>query len=439
MANQPNILLIMCDTLRKDILSVYGGPAMTPSLELLAKDSMVYQNAIAPSTWTLTSHISLFTNLYAGQHKVHEDGKNFDAIKVIDSARALKIERFPQWLAGNGYSSTGISNNPWISAQTGFDRGFEKFLLLDNQPRWIMEGIIEASKVGSSNSEILCRLLSRGDIKSIIKYGNVWGSKKLYDFIHNFPVDKGAHHTLQTLKSGNWDDKFFKFINFVEVHEPYRGEGDRERWGAMLGFQKQGKERAAILKREYVIETEYLDRYIGKIVELLKAKGEYDNTMIIVTSDHGQEFMEHGYMYHGIYVHDEIARIPLIIKYPRSKKFPKKNGYQSLNSINALIKSIVEGGDDGDLTTKTAMCESYGMCHVTPPRYMNEKADKDYSMTRIAVYEGNYKLTYNVTRDRAEELLLNGKPADLKSNGARIKDMFSVWRSMINKKQGGRR
>ena len=69
---KPNILFIVCDTLRKDVLELYGGEAKTPNLMRLAEDSQVYENAIAPSPWTYPSHVSMFTGLYLNEHKVHE-------------------------------------------------------------------------------------------------------------------------------------------------------------------------------------------------------------------------------------------------------------------------------------------------------------------------------------------------------------------------------
>lgn len=430
MTMEPNLLVIVCDTLRKDILNVYGGPARATHIERLAKDSVVYQNAVAPSTWTLPSHLSLFTGLYAGQHGVHEDGVKFDAVEVMERSREFKAERLSEWLSKRGYECEGISNNPWISSLTGFNAGFREFSLLDNQPQWIMDGIIKASKLGSSKKEILSKLISNGELSKFLEFGNIWANKVLYDYTHNFPMDKGAKMTVDALMEREWSGKFFKFINMVEAHEPYRGEGDKERWGAMLGFQKMDRKRAGELKMEYVRETEYLDKRIGMITGLLKAKGVYDDTLIIVTSDHGQEFMEHGYMYHGIYVHDEIARIPLIIKYPKGKKYEIPKGYQGLTTLNSMIKSVAEGGDADDLTTDSVFSESYGMCHVVPPRFTHEKIDEDYSKTRVAVYENNYKLTYNITDSKAEELLLGEKRLDVKANRRIVNDMFGLWKGM---------
>ena len=439
MAVEPNILVIVCDTLRKDILGVYGGPANTPNIERLANDSVVYQNAIAPSTWTLPSHISLFTGLYAGQHRIREEGKRFDAIEIMERSKRLKAVKLSEWLSKRGYVTTGVSNNPWISSQTGCDYGFKEFSLLDNQPLWIIEGILQASKLGSTKKEILSRLVSGGEFRKIIEYGNVWTSKILYDFTHNFPIDKGARLTADTLGDGSWREKFFKFINMVEVHEPYRGEGDIERWGAMLGFRKQSLKRAEELKKEYVRETEYLDRYVGKIIGMLKANGVYDDTMIIITADHGQEFMEQGYMYHGIYVHDEIVRIPLIVKYPKGMQPKPAKGYKGLTTLNKMIKSVAEGGSEESITEDVVFSESYGMCHVVPPRFLHEKIDEDYSKTRIAVYENNYKLTYNVTDDITEDIMLGKKHLDARANKRIIKDMLGLWNDMRrSKKSSGR-
>jgi Arylsulfatase A and related enzymes len=105
-------------------------------------------------------------------------------------------------------------------------------------------------------------------------------------------------------------------------------------------------------KKGILAEMEYLDEQIGKLISTLKKAGKYDNTMIIITSDHGQAINEHGYMLHSTYLYDELVRIPLIIKYPNGKKFEAKKGYQNLVYLPKLIKDVLEGGDDSLFTLK---------------------------------------------------------------------------------------
>jgi arylsulfatase A-like enzyme len=136
--------------------------------------------------------------------------------------------------------------------------------------------------------------------------------------------------------------------------------------------------------------------------------------MIIITSDHAQAFNEHGFMYHGVYLYDEIIRVPLVIKYPHGKKFRAVKGYQSLVSIPKLIKEIIEGGDDAALTTDNAFAESYGNMDRPPLSYKSrmDYVNNKYEKNRAAVYMNDYKLNVNGGDGVVEEFLKGTKPVD---------------------------
>ncbi len=415
----PNVVLIVCDTMRKDVLGLYGGEARTPSLRLLAKDAMVYDNAIAPSPWTYPSHVSLFTGLYPSEHGVHETAK----VKLLGLTRyhrVLKAKRLAERFSENGYSTDGISTNVMVSPFTAFDIGFQSFVSLDSTPKakekWASEVFSEARKLGSSPGAIAAALLKHGKFSELYRYTKAWMKIRQLEKVSDYPLDKGAHMINDIFANSKWGRHFFKFINFVEMHEPYIGYKPKETWDDFTGIRQIRKSKAKYLKRQYVLEAEYLDARLGEIVNTLKRRGVYDDTMLIITSDHGQAFDEHGYMYHNTYLYDEIIRIPMVIKYPNSKKFPKKSGYQSLVNISNLIKSVMEGGNDGALTKETAFSEAYGDVTILPGGYKDRRAyvENKYEKIRKAVYKDKFKLTVNGTDGTIEEFLENGKSIDPK-------------------------
>ncbi|MDE1869313.1 MAG: sulfatase-like hydrolase/transferase, partial [Candidatus Micrarchaeota archaeon] len=161
------------------------------------------------------------------------------------------------------------------------------------------------------------------------------------------------------------------------------------------------------LKHQYVLEAEYLDEQLGILIETLKTRGLYDDTMIIISSDHGQAFNEHRFMYHGNYLYDEIVRVPLIVKYPDGRKFKKRTGYQSLVSIQAMIKSVIDGGDDSDLTTDFVFAEAFGNTENIPKSHQHriDHIRKKYEKVRKSIYMNGHKLTVNGTDGRLEELI----------------------------------
>ena len=112
--DQPNIILIVLDTLRKDVLPMYGGNAYTPNLNELAKDAVVFPNPVAPSPWTLPSHMSFFTGKYANEHGVHEDPEE-GIEKNFKIQFEFKNKTIAHILKKKGYTNIGFSANPWIS------------------------------------------------------------------------------------------------------------------------------------------------------------------------------------------------------------------------------------------------------------------------------------------------------------------------------------
>ena len=411
-----NVLLIVFDTLRKDVLEVYGGEAKTPNLKGLAEDSMVYENAVSPAPWTYPSHVSILTGLYPSEHRVHEtfDVKLYGLNKFHEQ---LAAERMPEFFHRIGYTTEGISNNIMVSPQMLFDRGFDSFYMIDYARPATRESAIikEARTLGRSPKEILVNLLKKGRIADVFRFYSYFRRMRRMDRLYNFPLDKGGTLTNNLLSYGSWHPMSFKFVNFMEMHEPYEtvSHGD-EIFKNYVGIKKISGKRAAYLKKKYISEAEYLDSHIGALIKTLKKSGFYDDTMIIITSDHGQAFNEHGHMYHDTFLYDEIVRVPLIIKYPDGRKFEKKQGYQSTTGIIRLIKSIIGGGDDSVLTAETAFSESYGTTIVLPDTYKDrgEYIRQKYEKVRKAVFKGGFKLSVNGTDGLIEEFTKDGSSVD---------------------------
>jgi arylsulfatase A-like enzyme len=182
------------------------------------------------------------------------------------------------------------------------------------------------------------------------------------------------------------------------------------------------------LKNEYREGLERMDSRIGSMLDTLKKRGLYDNSLIIITSDHGQAFNEHGFMYHGIYLYDEVIRVPLIVKYPHGRKFKKRKGYQSLVNIPALIESVVNGGSDAVLTSRKVFSEAYGNIDSVPESYSSKRdyINKKYEKARAAIYMDGYKLSVNGTEKRVEEFLEGSRAVrpDSKARAAKFRGLI---------------
>jgi arylsulfatase A-like enzyme len=424
---EPNVILLICDGLRRDVPGLYGGEAKMPFLDSLAKDAMVYENALTPAPHTFPAHISLFTGLYASQHGVHETDK-LKLLDLISYSERLEAERLAESLSKKGYNTFGISNNIVVSPFTGFDKGFNNYICLDPAPKTKEEEIFsEARKLGSSPGAIAKVLIKRGQFRRLFAYVRAWRRINKINRALNYPIEKGSSLVNDILENCKFGDKFFAFINLIEMHEPYPGYNPKETWDNFTGVKKTSDKKVAYLKRQYLLEAEHLDQAIGRMVKTLKEREVYDNTMLIITSDHGQAFNEHGYMYHGTPgLNEEMARIPLIIKYPNQRKFKKKEGYQSLVNIKRLIHSIIEGGDDSVLTKEVEFSETYGTVVSLPGGYESRKkyVEDTYERVMKSVYKDGYKLTVDGTGGTVSEFLKGKDEIDIEDAPEEAKELL---------------
>ena len=424
---EPAVVLIICDTLRQDVLDVYGGNARTPFLRKFLRDSVIYRNAIAPSSWTFPSHVSLFTGLYPKEHGVHEE-RNSRLMSLQRKNGSLKAERLAEYMKSRGYYTIGLSNNRMVSSFNYFGIGFDAFLSFDPLPSTkARQEVLEAARIGYSPRDILFRLLKQRKFSEIFKYMVAYYRSERLKRDLDFPLDKGARNMNDLLKSMYFDEKTFLFLNLMEMHDPYNKFSLKEQWQDFTGIKKISDRKVNYFKKQYALEAEYLDGRLEAIVSTLKNKFDYENSMIIITSDHGQAFKEHGYFLHGDYTYDELVRVPLIIKYPKSRKFGAKKGYQSLVNIKKLISDIIEGGTDESLTTETAFSETFGLMMGLPKEFSFRRhyVNSLHNKLRKSVFKDGFKLTLNGTDGTVEEFLKGEKPVEKKDFKDEYKDLLN--------------
>lgn len=295
--NGKNVLLIVIDTLRQDHLSTYGSSQKaTPSIDAFAKEAVQYQTAISQSPWTTPSHAALFTGQYPSRNGV--DGRN---IHLHPDENTLA-----EVLSRNGYQTAGFINNVYIRRQTGLAQGFQEY-----EEFW-----------------------GRNEGSSVLL---------LVEFVRNrfHPrTDKGAAETNQAV--ANWLDHdwnsnnpFFLFTHYMEPHALYGSTN--EYLGQFLPNGISAKDARSvnqdpeqyicnklqmtdrdfdILRGLYNSDIRYLDNKIGELLDLLRNRKLLDNTIVILTADHGENFGEHHLMSHELSIYDTLLRVPLLIRYP---------------------------------------------------------------------------------------------------------------------------
>ena len=379
----PNIILIIVDTLRGDHVSCYGHERRTtPHLDALAADATLYTTAISPGAWTPSSHASIFTGTYPSRHGVDRSHPYLDG----------GLTTLPEYLRERGYRTFGISSNFWISTATNYDRGFDVFYqswqlaqtrsnpALERQRR--RDPSYSAGGNGRSAPERLGATINRLDA-GIRRYC-------CRPFVN---LDMGARRVNRVVRrwARTWktlDAPFFAFLHYMEPHEPYRpparflrhhlgGQSARRVTGVnqhalkfMSGVVPMGAEEFDRLGRLYDAEVSYADHCIGELIEGLRATGLLDRTMLIVTSDHGENLGDHGLMSHMFSVHESILRVPLIVRYPGGEHGGTEPGLvQTLDIFPTLVTMLENGGAPAQLeSTVRAQFQAGALPPFGPPR-----------------------------------------------------------------------
>ena len=427
---QPNIIIIIADTMRLDSLSVYNKNINTPAVDLFSRDSIIYNNAIAPAPWTIPSHASLFTGKYASEHKIHESEK----INGLDLNISMNNNKFPtiaEKLNKAGYNTLGISSNVNILPGSGFDKGFNNFYYSKNVyyniiKNYLMRNnnIISADKIGTSKKklEVLKTLLNAeglDGLKRLYNLGSLFKNK--YD---GFYYDKGGYDTLDHIENSSFKSPFFLFLNFMEMHDPYIKNDPLaidKGLKSLFGYININPKTKSNIRKQYFQRSIIFDYYFGRLIRFLKYNDIYDDTLIILTSDHGQQLYENNYYGHGLYLTDELIRIPLIIKYPG-------NTHVVYNNVTSLVnlKDIILGDySNFHDRSKYVFSESYGI-HMDTRQIENlddyAEKKKDIDIRRKAIVSNDCKMVIN-QNGSIEELKYKGKKIDIANNKEIVKNL----------------
>ncbi len=440
MKDTPNILLIIVDTLRKDVLAKYNGTAVTPCIDNFSKDAVIFKNPVSPSPWTVPSHMSIFTGLYAGKHNVHEDFYYGDK-NTLDKMYKYRGKTIVDDLKGRGYNTVGFSANPWLSPNIGFIKNFNSFTFYS--PEYLSADEIAMvndyrKKYGKNRKKTAINLMLKGNIKELKKYYNIY--KKIMNKDH--PYRKGADLIVNSIMDSSYREPFFMFINFMEVHDPV-SKWELNKDSRVLTYMDILKKKTIPekiideIRMGYKKSLNAVDLEFGKLMNFLKNTNKYENTLIILTSDHGQALKEpyrFPYYGHGNFLYNEIIEVPLIIKFPENRKIEQKEGYQSLTGIPDIIKNAVEKNFEDTLTNDVSFSESFGPVHdidaLIKNRVLPEELDykeliREMFYPKKAVYKKNYKLVINGIDGNVDEFTFKNNRIDIKNHKEIFDDLVN--------------
>jgi arylsulfatase A-like enzyme len=350
-ARAPNVLLIVLDTVRADRLSLYGyHRATSPALDRLAQRGIRFDEARAASSWTLPSHASFFTGRWP--HELHA--------KWLTPLRAT-FPTLAEYLGSHGYATAGfVANTQYCSYDTGMDRGFahyEDYVLDFRRLRpFRMALLFDRAWDGVSKLGLwLFRSLQSGRTppwqQAVLRWLLATGRKDAATINREF---------LEWLSRRSQPDRpFFAFLNYFDAHAPYlppegspfpfglRPQTDAdfillaELWTAVDKLRLLPRYRR-LAHDSYDNCIAYLDARVGELLDDLERRGLLDRTLLVVTSDHGEELGEHALFDHGESLYRPEIRVPLLIVGPGASRSPRVvRQAVSLRDLPATIVDVV--------------------------------------------------------------------------------------------------
>jgi arylsulfatase A-like enzyme len=271
----PDVFIFLIDACRPDHLGVYGYARPTsPNLDRFAADAVVFENAYANASFTRSSVATLFTGLYPERHKV----------RILMNKLSERLLTIPVYLKGKGYKTSLFTATGNVSTNTGFARGVDDYFPHIGEWR-------------------------RGEERAMPRRFDGW-------------LDR--------------DGPLLSYVHFMEPHLPivppapfrdmFSAPKDRAFvHGVLEEFQRKidadrpfGPDEVRAVVDNYDATVAYVDGELGKLMKSLQNRGIYDESLIIVLSDHGESLYEREFWGHGAKVYEETARVPLIVKFPAS-------------------------------------------------------------------------------------------------------------------------
>ena len=279
---RPNFVVVSCDTLRADRLGCYGYDAPTsPEIDRFAARSQVFTRAYSHSTWTLPSHMTMLTSLRPSSHGVGEERALGPAARTLAMA-----------FREGGYDTLALVDDVvWLAPRYGFDRGFDIYV-----------------RSGGS---------ARAKVRHVSLLLDEVGQRPFFLFAHFYD----AHSDFRRLPYDSAPEDRERFAGW------YRGsfngcDGEGRCASEFLGRVVEGAETLGDEEIRYVSDlydagVRTLDRHLGQLFRDLEERGLLESTVVVVTADHGEQFLEHGSVLHGAH-YEECVRVPLLIRTPET-------------------------------------------------------------------------------------------------------------------------
>src|SRR5439155_17158544 len=323
-----NVVLVSIDTLRADHLGCYGYHRPTsPNIDRFANDAVLFEQVVNTGGGTLPVHMSMFTSLPPIVHNVQPyNGRRLDAERIT----------LAEQLKERGYTTAAFADGGWLRAQFGFDQGFDLYDDAGGGFRKIIPKVL--AWIHTHREERFFLFVHTYDVHS-------GGRRLTYDPPEGFRgrFDLGYSGTFDGCRLRKCASKLLVWLNNHILD------------GKISGRNFFSAEELTYIVSLYDGAIAYADSEIGRLLDALTALDLYDRTLIIVTSDHGEEFLEHGLMLHW-QNYEEQARVPLILKLPSSRVRRRRvPALVSTLEVMPTILDIVDVPPNGEVRGESMM------------------------------------------------------------------------------------
>lgn len=290
--NNLNVVLVTIDALRYDYLGyVRNCPktkSITPNIDAFAHYSIKFENMFAQGPYTRTSFPAIFTSLYPSMSTTIIDEK-------IGPGLAPSVTTFPELLRKSGYVTAGFHTNPFLVARFNYNKGFDVFN--DRLPPPLT---FFGKPFYTPYDYIFRKMVNVIEKHSFIKSKNLDSN-----YINN--------QAIAWLKK-NYKEKFFLWVHYMDCHGPYLDDGGL--FDKAVHGEKLKQEEIFELKKSYKKSIRFADKSFGSLLSRLENMQLLEKTIVILCSDHGDEFNEHGGFSHHDKLYDELLHVPAIIYHP---------------------------------------------------------------------------------------------------------------------------
>jgi len=402
-AEKPNVVLIVIESLRKDHVGCYGySRNTTPSIDAFAKKAVRFTNAVSTSSWTIPSHMSIFTGLYPGVHRVRN----------LPDALDTKVPTLAEILKNAGFYTTGIVSNPTLNSMCGYGRGFNLYddcSVFDTLERtYVPHELLEQNRIRPGDSQ---RFFFNG---------------MSYKYMVSSPTSAILNQIVFRWLKAHHREQFFLFLHYFDPHydycraplpyntmfDPnYRGSADGRNMMKTASLPERDLEHVKAL---YDGDIRYTDKHIGLLLREMGRYGLTDKTLFIILADHGEEFYDHGGFTHGFTLYGEVTHIPYIIKFPGQTESQVVSSLASEVDILPTVCDYLNIKPPEVVQGRSLLPLVYGKKKEVHT-YVFSELDSVMTPHLKAVETREYRLIKDLGRNRTELFSMKNDPLELKN------------------------